>query len=140
MEAWSAGGEMQDVSYAFGKTLPGATYEEAVSRVEQALQQQGFGILTRIDVKATLKEKIDVDFKPYVILGACNPGLAHRALSADDGIGLLLPCNVVVTESDAGAEVAFASPKAMLDLAAIGDILPVAEEAEQLLREACDSI
>jgi uncharacterized protein (DUF302 family) len=131
---------MQDVSYAFGKTLPGATYEEAISRVEEALQQQGFGILTRIDVRATLKEKIGVDFKPYVILGACNPGLAHRALGADDSIGLLLPCNVVVTETEAGAEVAFASPRSMLDLAAVDEILPVAEEAERLLREACDSL
>lgn len=131
---------MQDVSYAFGKTLPGATYAEAVSRVEEALQQQGFGILTRIDVRATLKEKIGVDFKPYVILGACNPGLAHRALRADDSIGLLLPCNVVVTENDVGAEVSFASPRSMLDLAAIDEILPVAEEAERLLREACDSL
>ena len=131
---------MQDVSYAFGKTLPGAAYEEAISRVEEALQQQGFGILTRIDVRATLKEKIGVDFKPYVILGACNPGLAHRALVADDSLGLLLPCNVVVTETDVGAEVSFASPRSMLDLAAIDDILPVAEEAERLLREACDSL
>jgi uncharacterized protein (DUF302 family) len=131
---------MQDVSYAFGKTLPGATYAEAVSRVEEALQQQGFGILTRIDVRATLKEKIGVDFKPYVILGACNPELAHRALRADDSIGLLLPCNVVVTENDVGAEVSFASPRSMLDLAAIDEILPVAEEAERLLREACDSL
>lgn len=131
---------MQDVSYAFGKTLPGATYDEAISRVEEALQQQGFGILTRIDVRATLKEKIGVDFKPYVILGACNPGLAHRALGADDSIGLLLPCNVVVTETEAGAEVAFASPRSMLDLAAVDEIVLVAEEAERLLREACDSL
>jgi uncharacterized protein (DUF302 family) len=131
---------MQDVSYAFGKTLPGATYEEAISRVEKALQQKGFGILTRIDVRATLKEKIGVEFKPYVILGACNPGLAHRALGADDSIGLLLPCNVVVTETDVGVEVSFASPRSMLDLAAIDEILPVAEEAELLLREACDSL
>jgi uncharacterized protein (DUF302 family) len=113
---------MQDVSYAFGKTLPGAAYEEAISRVEGALQE------------------LDVDFKPYVILGACNPGLAHRALDADDSIGLLLPCNVVVTETDVGAEVSFASPRSMLDLAAIDEILPVAEEAERRLRAACDSL
>lgn len=131
---------MQDVSYAFGKTLPGTSYEDAISRVEAALKESGFGILTRIDVKKTFKEKIDVDFKPYVILGACNPHLAHRALGSDDSIGLLLPCNVVVTEADGGAEVTFASPRAMLDLAGNTEILSVAEEAERLLREAYDSL
>lgn len=131
---------MRKVGYAFGKTLPEATYEEAISRVEEALKHQGFGVLTRIDVRSTLKEKIGVDFKPYVILGACNPALAHRALSADESIGLLLPCNVVVTEAEVGAEVSFASPRSMLDLAATDEILPVAEEAERLLREACDSL
>ena len=131
---------MQDVSYAFGKTLPGVAFEQAISRVEDALKERGFGVLTRIDVQATLAEKIGVEFKPYTILGACNPGLAHRALSADDAIGLLLPCNVVVTQSDAGAEVSFASPRSMMDIAAVEEILPVAEEAERLLREACDSL
>ncbi|UCG75221.1 MAG: DUF302 domain-containing protein [Gemmatimonadota bacterium] len=131
---------MQDVSYAFGKTLEGTSLQEAISRVEGALKDRGFGILTRIDVHDTLKEKIDVDFKPYVILGACNPRLAHRALTTDDSVGLLLPCNVVVTEATDGAEVAFASPKSMLDLAGQAELLPVAEEAERLLREACDKL
>ncbi len=131
---------MKDVSYASHRALPGTSYDEAISRVESALKDQGFGILTRIDVRQTLKEKIDVDFRPYVILGACNPGLAHRALSADDNVGLLLPCNVVVAETDDGAEVAFANPKSMLDIANSPEVRPVADEAEELLRQVCDSL
>lgn len=131
---------MQTVDYAFGRTLHGVTYEQAIARVEAALKEQGFGILTRIDVKETLKQKLDVEFRPYAILGACNPGLAHRALSADETIGLLLPCNVVVTEGADGAEVAFASPKSMLDLAGRQELRPIGEEAERLLRQARDAL
>jgi uncharacterized protein (DUF302 family) len=131
---------MKDVSYAFRRELPGTSYDEAISRVESALKEQGFGILTRIDVRQTLKEKIDVDFRPYIILGACNPGLAHRALSADDSVGLLLPCNVVVAETDDGAEVGFARPRAMLGIADLPQVRPVADEAEGLLRRVCDSL
>jgi uncharacterized protein (DUF302 family) len=131
---------MKEASYALHRALPGTSYDEAILRVESALKDQGFGILTRIDVRQTLKEKIDVDFRPYVILGACNPGLAHRALSADDNVGLLLPCNVVVAETDDGAEVAFANPKSMLDIADSPEVRPVADEAEKLLRRACDAL
>ncbi len=131
---------MRDVSYSFGRKLPGSPYDEAVSRVEAALGENGFGILTRIDVRKTLGEKLGVEFRPYVILGACNPGLAHRALTTDDNIGLLLPCNVVVSEANDGAEVYFASPRSMLELAESEEILPVAEEAERLLRQACESL
>ncbi len=131
---------MKEVSYAFHRALPGTSYDEAISRVESALKDQGFGILTRIDVRQTLREKIDVDFRPYIILGACNPGLAHRALSADDNVGLLLPCNVVVAETDDGAEVGFANPKSMLDIADSPEVRPVADEAEELLRRACAAL
>ncbi len=131
---------MKEASYACHRALPGTSYDEAISRVESALKDQGFGILTRIDVRQTLKEKIDVDFRPYVILGACNPSLAHRALSADDNVGLLLPCNVVVAETDDGAEVAFANPKSMLDIADSPEVRPVADQAEEMLRRACDSL
>ena len=82
-------------SYAIGRSVPLA-YEQAVARIRDTLQQQGFGVLTEIDVRATLKKKLDVDFKKYVILGACNPPLAYAAIEADPQVGLLLPCNVTV--------------------------------------------
>ncbi len=108
---------MRDSDYGMRKALPGTSYAEAIERVTTELKGEGFGVLTTIDVKATLKEKIDVDHRPYVILGACNPQLAHRALSMDDTIGLLLPCNVVVAETSEGSEVAIARPSAMLAIA-----------------------
>lgn len=131
---------MQDVEYSMRKELPGVAFDEALERVTGALSDIGFGVLTEIDVKATLKEKLDEEFKAYRILGACNPGLAHRALTADDNIGLLLPCNVVVAETDDGAEVSFLRPSSMLSLAGNEDVMPVAEEAEDLLRKALDAV
>lgn len=125
---------MKDVGYAFRRELSGVPYEEAVERVTEALQEEGFGVLTSIDVRETLKKKLDEDFKRYVILGACNPELAHRALSTDDNVGLLLPCNVVVAEKDGGSEVSFARPVAILDVAGRGELEPVARDAEARLR------
>lgn len=89
-------------------------YGEAVEKTIAALQVEGFGVLTRIDIRATLKEKLDVDFRPYVILGACNPTLAHRALSANLDVGLMLPCNVTVYQEDSGSVVTAADPIEML--------------------------
>ena len=131
---------MKDVSYGARKVLPGVDFDEAVARVEEALGEEGFGVLTRIDVRATLKKKLDVDFKRYVILGACNPQLAHRALSADDDIGLLLPCNVVVAETAEGSEASYARPEAMLSMAGVPEIEPVAREAEEKLAKAFERL
>lgn len=131
---------MQDVDYGIRRELPDTGYEEAVRRVTDALAEEGFGVLTSIDVKATLKEKLDAEYRRYVILGACNPELAHRALTRDDNLGLLLPCNVVVAERDGGSEVSAARPLAVLDVAGNPEIRPVAEEAEERLRRVVDAL
>jgi uncharacterized protein (DUF302 family) len=93
---------MTTATYGYTRTLKDTTYEQAIEKVTTALKEEGFGVLTEIDVKATLKKKLDVDFRKYVILGACNPPLAHKALTAEPLIGLLLPCNVTVFEEDDG--------------------------------------
>jgi uncharacterized protein (DUF302 family) len=127
---------------AFEVRLDGP-FDAAIEKVGAALKEQGFGILTRIDVKATLKEKIDVDFRPYVILGACNPELAHRALSARPDVGLLLPCNVTVEQSDGGVDVKIADPEVMMTTGGFGDdatVAGVAAEAHQLLAKAAAAL
>jgi uncharacterized protein (DUF302 family) len=131
---------MSDPSYAFSKQLDGVSVDDALQRVAEALKANGFGVLTKIDVKETLKKKIDVDFRPYVILGACNPKLAHKALQGDASIGLLLPCNVVVQESEGGTLVSFADPKAMFELVEDAPIEDVAAEARRLLQNAKDQL
>ena len=109
-------------------------YEQAIETVTAALKTQGFGVLTRIDVQATLKEKINADFRPYAILGACNPPLAHRALSHAPEIGLLLPCNVTVEESGPGQSlVRFVNPQAMLQGFGPSDDVVLAEVAADAL-------
>jgi uncharacterized protein (DUF302 family) len=131
---------MTDPGYAFSKKLEGVSIEEALEKVTVALKENGFGVLTKIDVKETLKKKLDVDFRPYVILGACNPKLAHKALQGEPHIGLLLPCNVVVQEADGGVLVSFADPKAMFELVEDAPIGGVADEARRLLRNARDQL
>ena len=116
-------------------------FDTAIDKTTAALKEEGFGVLTEIDVKATLKKKLDVDFRRYTILGACNPPLAHKALSADLGIGLLLPCNVVVSERDGGGtSVSAISPKAMFAVVDDERMTPIVEEVEALLTRAITAI
>jgi uncharacterized protein (DUF302 family) len=115
-------------------------YEDAVARIREALASEGFGVLTEIDVKATMKKKLDVDFRPYIILGACNPPLAHKALSAERDVGLLLPCNVVVYEGDEpGTSVITAlDPVAALAVSANQSLAPLAADVKGRLRRALE--
>ena len=132
---------MDSNEYGYIKTLGGVGFDDAVTRVSEALQKEGFGVLTDIDVKGTLKKKLDVDFRKYKILGACNPVLAHRALEADPQIGLMLPCNVVVQESGGGdVEVSIANPKAMFKLVTNAALASVAEEADGKLKRVMSTL
>ena len=116
-------------------------FKDTIGHVTEALKGQGFGVLTEIDVKATLKKKIDEDIRPYVILGACNPALAHQALQADPDIGLLLPCNVVVREEESGAvTVAFMDPAAVLGLVDKPGVESLAAEVRSKLESVRDEI
>ena len=116
-------------------------YEQAVQKTTEALKTEGFGVLTEIDVKATLKQKLNADFRRYVILGACNPPLAHRALSANLDVGLLLHCNVIVYETGGGAVVTAADPVAMLSIMKDDPVVrEVAEEAKAKLKRVIESL
>ena len=127
--------------YAISKTVD-LPYAETVEKVTEALKAQGFGILTEIDVKATLKKKLDRDFTDYIILGACNPPLAHRALSAEIDIGLLLPCNVTVyTHPVSGQTVVSAvDPGMLVEVTGREDLRPVADEVRGKLTAALDAL
>lgn len=131
----------QTTRYGLGTTVP-LEHERAVTRTREALAAEGFGVLTEIDVAATLKKKLDVDFRPYVILGACNPPLAHRALLAERDIGLLLPCNVIVYADDTpGRSVVEAlDPVEALSLTGNDDLRPFAEEVKGRLVRALHAV
>lgn len=117
-----------------------APYEEAIARTTAALQSEGFGVLTEIDVKATMKKKLDVAFRKYVILGACNPRLAHQALTAEPELGLLLPCNVIVYEDNGGSTVSIVDPAQMLSVADNPALQPIAGEARERLQRVAAAL
>ncbi|WP_455202351.1 DUF302 domain-containing protein [Kaarinaea lacus] len=124
--------------YGFSISMSGSM-DDVCNKVTEALKTEGFGVLTEIDVQATLKAKIDVDRKPYKILGACNPQLANQAINAEPDIGLLLPCNVVVREEDDGSmTVAFMDPAAVLDIVDNADVHEIAPQVKARLEKVRD--
>ena len=126
--------------YVFQTTLP-LSIDLAMSNVLEQLKQEGFGVLMDLDIQSTMKQKIGAEMSAYHILGACNPGLAHRALMADPNIGALLPCNVVVrAEKNNQTIVSFMDPQAMTKLTNNAEIHAVANEAEVLLRRVCEAL
>ncbi len=127
---------MQQDKYGLSIELGPVDFDEAVERVTAALKTQGFGVLTDIDVKATLKKKIDVEHPPYRILGACNPPLAFQALQAEPDVGLLLPCNVIVRQAEEGVRVAFIDPAAMFSVVDRDDLQPLVDQVRGKLAAA----
>jgi uncharacterized protein (DUF302 family) len=122
-----------NTTYGFGTQL-NLPYDEAIPRVKEALKAEGFGVLTEIDVQRTMREKLGAETEPYLILGTCNPPLAHRALTEEPDIGLLLPCNVVVRADGAGSRVDIADPQAMLGVIGNAQLAVVSDEAKQRLQ------
>ena len=128
------------MKYYNEKTLTNVSFEEAIQKVTEALKEAGFGILTEIDVKETLKKKLDEDFRPYKILGACNPPFAHKALLAEDKIGAMLPCNVIVQQTDDGVEIAAVDPLASMQAVENKDLEGIAEEIQSKLKAVIESL
>ncbi|MDI1242917.1 MAG: DUF302 domain-containing protein [bacterium] len=129
----------QKESYGF-KRIVDMPFESALEKTREALKSEGFGVLTEIDMKAKLNEKLDKDFRNYVILGACNPGFAFEALEKDLDIGLLLPCNVIVYDGDGGTVVSTIDPETAMSVAAVPGLEPIAKLVGEKLRSALDSI
>jgi len=127
------------MQYGFSKTVD-LTYEQAIEKVTAELKKEGFGVLTFIDVKETLKQKINVDFKKYAILGACNPPIAHRALQEEEELGLLLPCNVIVYEKDNKTHVSIFDPMVMTWIMENDQMKPIATEVQEKLQRVLKAI
>jgi uncharacterized protein (DUF302 family) len=127
------------MQYGFSKTVD-IPYEQAIEKVTAELKKEGFGVLTSIDVKDTLKQKINVDFKKYAILGACNPPIAHRALQEEEDLGLLLPCNVVVYEKENKTRVSIFDPMVMTWIMENDNMKPIATEVQEKLQRVLKAI
>lgn len=127
------------MSYYFAKTVDG-NFQEVVEKTRVALSEEGFGVLTEIDVTATLKKKLDVDFNNYIILGACNPPYAYKALSAEDKIGVMLPCNVIVQEKEGEIEVAAVDPISSMQAIKNENLQPIALEITEKLKRVIENI
>jgi len=127
------------MQYGFSKTVD-MSYEQAIEKVTSELKKEGFGVLTFIDVKETLKQKINVDFKKYAILGACNPPIAHKALQAEEELGLLLPCNVIVYEKDDKTGVSIFDPMVMTRIMDNEQMKPIATEVQERLQRVLKAI
>ena len=123
----------------FGRTVPFG-FDRAIERVTEELRKEGFGVLTQVDIAATLKSKLGVEFPAYRILGACNPQLAHRALQLEPQVGLLLPCNVVVREDKGAVRVDFMDPDAVLELTDQPGVREVAAQAKERLQRVCAAL
>jgi len=127
------------MQYGFSRTVD-LSYDAAVARVTEELKKEGFGVLTTIDVKETLKQKLNIDFTKYVILGACNPPLAHRALQTEEQVGLLLPCNVIVYEKQGKTVVAAFDPMLMATVIGTEEMTPIAAEVKRKLEVVLKSV
>ncbi len=127
------------MSYYFAKKLS-IPFDSAMERSIEILGKHGFGVLTQIDVQATLKQKLGVEFQPYTILGACNPRFAHQALQAEDKVGTMLPCNVIIQQTDDGVEVAAVDPLASMQAVDNADLADIAQQVQQELRQVIADI
>jgi uncharacterized protein (DUF302 family) len=129
------------MDYHFSKKITGKSFDEAIQKVTEELKNEGFGVLTEIDVRETLKKKIDVDFRKYKILGACNPHFAHKSLQAEPHIGVFLPCNVVVQESDSGEiEVSAVDPIASMSSVENENLAAIAGEVRSKLQKVIEKV
>ena len=129
------------MEYTFNKTLKGISYEDALIKVTDELKKEGFGIITEIDVKETFKKKLDLDFRKYKILGACNPGFAHKAIETESRIGVFLPCNVIVQELETGEiEVSAVDPEASMSSVDNPNLGIIASEVRDNLKKVIDSL
>lgn len=132
---------MINPTYGYTKSLGRLEFADALARVKAALKDEGFGVITEIDVQATLKEKLDVDYPNYWILGACNPPLAHQALTGDPAIGLLLPCNVIVLEeADGTVTVSLAKPAELFKIVQNAEVAPLAGEVDAVLQRVLTAL